>query len=119
MKRNFSAPIRDIKGAPILTMEEQGPDGEGKAQPPKQVPATLAFASFAALTMPLRGDEAMGAEQKLRLYALTQKVHAGGVVDVSAEDIALLKERIGRAHGVLVVGRAYELLEADLSEPAA
>lgn len=101
MKRNLDLPILQLDGQPF------------KDDP------TLGTVCFLAVTGSLPNDERQDGAQKMRLYGLAQKVHGGGVVDLTAEDVALLKERIGRAFTVLVVGRAYELLEADLSEQTA
>jgi hypothetical protein len=98
MKRNFSTPILKIDG----TAFDDKP--------------TLATVSFMALTANLPGDDRMTGEQKVKLYKLAHLVvHAGGVKEVTAEDIALLKDRIGKAFGVLVVGAAWDLLEQDVA----
>jgi hypothetical protein len=96
MKRDFSAPILKIDGT----------EYDDKAN--------LATVSFMALTAQVPGDERMTGEQKLRQYKLAHLVHRGGVQEVSAEDVTLLKERIGKAFSVMVVGKAYELLEQDV-----
>jgi hypothetical protein len=93
MKRNFSTPIRRIDGSEFSE------------------PQTLATVAFQAATLQMQGDDRLAGPDKLRLYQIAQKVHAGGIVDVSAEDITLLKERIGKAFAVEVVGAAYAALE--------
>jgi hypothetical protein len=57
-----------------------------------------------------RADERITAADKLRRFALAQAVHNAGEVDVSIEDIALLRSIIGESCAPLLVGRAYELL---------
>jgi hypothetical protein len=48
---------------------------------------------------------------KLRRFALALKIHQGGKVDLSAEEIAEVKASIAAAYSALVVGRANEILE--------
>ena len=97
MKRNLDLPILQLDGKPF----------EDKA--------TLKTVAFLAVTATLQSDQSMQVNEKMRLYALAQKVHAGGVVDLEAEDVALLKDRIGKAFShVVVIGRAFELLENEV-----
>lgn len=94
MKRNFDTLILNIEGVPF---EDN---------------ASLKTVSFLALTAVIPADEDSLVDAKLRLYGLIQKIYTGGVIDVSAEDIALLKTRIGAVFtNVIVVGRAFDLLE--------
>jgi hypothetical protein len=98
MKRNLSAPVLQLDGTPF-------PNNE-----------TLGSVCFMAVTAPMPGDESMGVEQKRRLYGIAQKVHALGDVDLTAEDIVAIKERVGKGFSVIVVGRVFEMLDADYQE---
>lgn len=94
MKRNLDALILQLDGNPF----------EDKA--------TLKTVVFMAVTTPLQADQHDSVDQKIRLYTLAQKVYQGGEVDLSAEDISLIKDRIGKVFNhVVVIGRAFELLE--------
>lgn len=115
MKRDFSTVLRNLRGEIIRVEDPTRPRPEGEEPPP----ATLAFVATEALMQHVRGDENMSGEQKLRLYRLAGKVVHGGVVEVTAEEIALLKERIGKGYGPNIVGPAYELLDTDWQPPAA
>lgn len=92
MKINFDAPILRI-------------DGTEFAEKP-----SLKTVCFMAATNQLPGDDAMPVDEKLALYGLAQKAHAGGVQELVVEDVALLRKRIGKAFGVEVVGAAFALL---------
>ena len=98
MKRNFDLPMTDFDGKPY---------GDG---------ATLRTVAFMAIQAVLPTDDRMVVGQKLALYNLAAKVAKGGVVDLSVEDLALLKERIGNAMTPMAVGKAFELLEQDFVE---
>jgi hypothetical protein len=100
MKRNFDAPLTDFDGKPF----EDG--------------STLKTICMAALVSAADGDQQAKGEDKVKLFQLAQRIHAGGVIDVTSEDIATLKGRIGKLFGVVAVGRAFELLEADFVPPA-
>lgn len=98
MKRDFDALILKLDGEPF----------EDKA--------TLKTVAFLSVTTPLQEDSMLPVEQKMKLYGLAQKVHRGGIVDLSAEDMALLKSRIGSVfNNVVVIGRAFDLLENELN----
>lgn len=95
MKRNFDLPLLELDGTPFADK------------------ATLKSVCFLMLTTPLQGDNDLPLDQRLKHYALVQAVHKGGVVDVSAEDIALLKARAAKCLSLIAVGRVCELLEQE------
>lgn len=99
MKRNLDAQILNFDGKPF----DDAP--------------TLGGLCFLAVTAPQEADARLPLDQKLKLFGLAQKVHAGGVTDLSAEDIALLKARAGTSPlSIVAVGRVCELLETDIAE---
>ncbi len=103
MKINFDTPIRDAAGQP---MKDAGTDNV----------ATLASVASGALFASLPGDESMQPTQKAEIGALGIALFAAGERDLRAEQIAMLKDRIGRAYAPLVVARAFEVLDpADAS----
>lgn len=101
MKRNFDAVLLDLDNQPFSDN------------------ATLKSICIAGLVTPTPDDNQQPATEKVRLFTLAQKIHAGGVIDVTAEEIADLKARIGKNFHTLVVGRAFQMLDADYVEPPA
>ena len=102
MKVNFGAPITDLRGEII-----NGPDGKM---------FTLGKVAVEALSATYK-DEAEGktqlsGEEKVKRFKLAVIAVGEEVADVSVEDIATMKKLIGKAYPPLVVGRAYEILEA-------
>src|ERR1700758_5321084 len=89
-------------------------DFDGKEFTP---PLALKDMCLTAAVGTLPSDPQLTTEKKVILYRLGQKVHAGGIVDLTAEEIALLKERIAAGYGILAMGRAFELLEKDWTAP--
>lgn len=58
------------------------------------------------------GEEKIKAEDKIERYHLAQKIHqSNGLVDMQAEEVALLKRLIGENYPPLTVGQAYEILD--------
>ncbi len=101
MKRDLDLPMIDLQGNPFA-------DG-----------ATLKTVAFVSITATLPSDDRMPVDQKLRLYRLAAKIAPGGVIELTVEELALLKDRIGSALTLMAVGKAFELLEQDYQEAAA
>lgn len=93
MKFKLDAPITDIEDKPF-------PGGE-----------TLRTVLLGACLNTLRADELMDAKQKVELYLLSKKIAGRGDVELTTEEVVLLKERVGKAYNPLVVGRVYEVLD--------
>jgi hypothetical protein len=109
MKVDFSTTLRDLRGKVIQNVVEHGDPASGK--PPVTEDTTLAtVAAEALLYYDPRGTQDPGIK-KAQCAHLALRVHKGGVLDVTAEDIVLLKDKIGAIYAPLVVARAYELLE--------
>lgn len=99
MKIDVTRAILDLDGRPVAI------EGE---------PAlTLRSAIVNALLTPLKGDEALNGPSKLKNWLLAQRIHGDDSPDMKAEDIALVKERVGRGYTALVVGRVYEMLDPE------
>lgn len=60
-------------------------------------------------------DERPTAEEKLKRFEILTKIHAAtDVVELTAEDITVLKKIVGAAYPTLAVGQIYKLLEAGI-----
>lgn len=81
-------------------------DGDGQGN---MIDATLKLAVVNALLAPIKGQES-GVE-KVKKYELARKVYQNDEVELSAEDISLIKSRIGDMFPALVVGQCFEMLE--------
>lgn len=91
---NITAEILDLNGA--------------SADPPLLLRTVLTE----ALLSPLRGDEGLVGGDKARHFRLAMRIAAADTsIDLIAEEVALLKDRIGRGYPALVVGRAWDLLD--------
>lgn len=95
MNVDFSASILDLKGNVIA---------------PENEPMTVSSVCVGALLATLKGDEGLGGNKKAEMFKLALKISDKAECDVSPEEIVLLRERVGRLWGPLVVGRVYEFL---------
>ena len=85
-------------------------DLEGK---PFDDKATVKTIAFVALSAQLKGDTELSTEKRLQQFQLLQKVSKGGVVDLTAEEIAMLKDRATKCVSLIALGRFVEALEKD------
>ena len=73
------------------------------------VDATLRMAMVNAILSPVEKESGM---DKVKKYELAKRIHnAKDEVELSAEDISLIKERIGEVFPALIVGQVFDLLE--------
>ena len=100
MNLNLDQVLLNLDGSPLMDGTE---------------PVTLKKICVSACLNAIGGgeDAQLSSEKKLSLYRVALAVSNGGVVDVSVEDRALLKERIGKMYFPLIVGRAFTMLETE------
>jgi hypothetical protein len=98
MKHNFKTILSGLGGVNLRSQEGD---------------LTLREVSLTALLMPHNGENPT-ADQKLKRHKLAMTIHSDDVVNVTAEDVAMLKDLINRAYpSPLVVGSAYAILEGE------
>jgi len=101
MQVNVSVVLKAIDGVNDL----KNNDGDGKV---KIFPLKDAIVN--AVLAPVKHDE-KGVD-KVKKYELAKKVQiADGNVELTIEDITLIKERVGEVYPPLIVGQVFELLE--------
>ena len=73
------------------------------------VDATLRMAMVNAVLSPIEKESGM---DKVKKFNLAKKIHdAESEVDLTVEEVSLVKERIGEVFPVLIVGQVFNLLE--------
>lgn len=97
MKIDFDAVLLDLKG-------EIMKDGDA--------PVSLKTVAVNALFAPFPDEREIDGTEKAKRFNLGLRIDVGGEVEVSAEEVSLVKKLIGKAYPVLIVGRAYQLIEA-------
>src|SRR5262245_23377648 len=104
MKIDFSAVIKDLDGSPVKQGEKD---------------ATLGHVACTALLASYADEQNLPVEDKVRRFRLAEIAAKGGEREVKVEDVALIKQLIGKAFAPLIVGRAYDIIEPPAAEPRA
>ena len=103
MKINFDSEILDLENKPITETVEG-----------KVVNSTLkkicVNALMANLPTPQNVPQETGME-KFKKFNLSKKIYSGGEVEITAEDITLIKKEVGLCYSAVIVGPVYNLLE--------
>lgn len=103
MKMDFSTVLVSLEGKPIK--ESDAPDSKD---------VTLGFIAVQALLGTMKGDDALGGEDKLKLYQIAEKVADSRdkkkQIDIGVEDVAKIKERVGKMFGTAIVGPVFKLI---------
>ena len=93
MKINFNQPIKNIQGEEIKDL-------------------TLKTVSVEALLATFPDEQSLSGEEKAKRYLLATRIYANPEeLDLTIEEIAKIKQLIGKGYGPLVVGQAWEILE--------
>jgi hypothetical protein len=100
--------IKDLDGKAFTF-----PDSEGKPQV-----QTMKAALFLCIVQTLGGDERLSVTEKFDLFKLAERVHqAEGSVQLSAEEVAKIKERAGKFYNTYFFGALVRILENDADTP--
>jgi len=83
-------------------------DFDGNSFPDKP---TIKSAVMGSLINVLRGDETLAAEQKVKMFELAMRIHGAEQIELTAEDVSLIKERVGKAYPPMVVGRVFQAID--------
>lgn len=114
MKRDFTAQLLDPLGEPIPFDEKPKKDADGNDLPPRM--STYADYATGALlaALPQQGtDYDKILKHKTSCYKLAMRIFQGGVTELSAEDLKLIKDQVAIVWPPLIVGRMTEFLESD------
>jgi hypothetical protein len=71
---------------------------------------TLAEVSIAAVLTPIENDSST---LKMNKYEIFKKIadNKGGIVDLTAEEITIIKNASGKVHPPLIMGQLYDFIE--------
>lgn len=103
---DFTTVLKGMDGKPLLA-------SAAKDAPP----LTLGEVCVNALETIMDSDRQMSGAEKFKLDDLARRIFEKSDVVLSAEDIATLKERVGKVYGPLVVGNAWRLLDPAVELP--
>lgn len=99
---DFSAVLMDLDGKPLLDGAETDKD---------RAPLTLGRVGGRALMGVFQEDAQKPGDQKRLRGDLGIRIYHGGKHDLTAEEIAQIKEYVGKAFAPLVISRTYPLLD--------
>jgi hypothetical protein len=102
---NFSISLKTMDGNE-LKEAVSGQDGNSTLRA-----VTLASVCATALVGNYPDEQKQLGDEKLKRFMLATKVHAGGEVVLTVEEIALIKQLLAKAYGALVCGQAWMLLD--------
>ena len=98
---DFSTALKGIDGK---ALKENGPDG-------KEREVSLSVVCTNALLMPFPDERNIDGAEKVKRFTLAMKVTDAKKLHLEAEEVAKIKDLVGKAFPPLIVGRAYELLD--------
>lgn len=102
MKINFDIAITDLDGNEIKNSEK------------REEVVTLKHIAIMSLMNPVpKQNSTENGAIKFSRYQLAQKINVGGEVEITAEEISTLKEKIAESYSPLIVGRSYDILESN------
>lgn len=95
MKLNFDFPIKNFDNIE-MKLEEGG---------------AVYTAKLAVVNSLLAPEERIEGSEKLKRFALAKKVHAGGDLDLTVEQVALIKALTGKFASTLIAGQILNYIE--------
>jgi hypothetical protein len=103
MKINFDSEVLNLENKPLV----ETIDGKVVNYTLKKI---CVNALMANIPTPQNAPQETGME-KFKKFELSKKIYNGGEVEVTAEDITLIKKQVGVCYGAIIVGPVYNLLE--------
>jgi hypothetical protein len=101
MKRIFDAVIHGIDGQPM------------RVSPQDDTKLTLRVLATNALLSDFESERGLPGEAKFKRWELAKRIQAHGPVEIKPEEVADIKRLMALGYGPLLVGPAYEVLDAD------
>lgn len=100
MKINFNTVLKDIT--------------TGEAMLSGETPLTARKIAVDALLATFPGEETMEGTKKVELFSLAVKVSGSGdECTLTVDEVAQIKDRVGRGYSPMVVGQVWPLLEGN------
>lgn len=97
MKININQKLKNLEGTQLKN--ETGKDLD------------LREVMLQSLLSMLEGDDRMAGGDKVKIWVISQKIHnSKDELEIDVEDLALIKERIGKMFMPIVVGQAWEMI---------
>jgi len=113
MKVDLNFKIKKLDGSDFDDLELDGIDGKGQPKYKKSKPLTLRKAIADSLTSNYKDEQKLDAKKKAERGWLAMRIHSHPepAIDLTAEDVALCKQLIGKRYSPLIVALAWEVLD--------
>jgi hypothetical protein len=95
---NTNTVITNLVGEPMKDMDANG----------EATDATLKSTIVNALLSPVQKEQGT---EKVKKYELAKRIYEADEIELTAEEITLIKSRVGDTFVPIVVGRVFEMLE--------
>ena len=105
MKITTNQVLKDYEGKDII---EESAKGEKRT-------ITIRDVFSVALNTQTK-DEVITAEEKAKVFQISTKLYTGNEVDLTVDQLSLIKERVGKIYNPLVYGRVCELIDGQPTE---
>lgn len=99
MKLNLNTELKTIQGAPIVDETQ------------KQM--TAGGVMFSSLVASGHQDDKLDGSAKFKRYELAKTVYVGGEMNISTEEVILIKKVVGMYMPIQVVGAIYNFIEGN------
>lgn len=100
---NFTQEITSLDGKPVMAPTS--------ATDPKPQPITLGDVSVNALETMMQEDAKLTGLDKYNMDVLAHKIYKQKSAVLTAEEIKLIKDRIGKIYSATIVGPAWRMLD--------
>lgn len=100
MKINFDGCLKNIKGEVLKEKDAKG------------IESSVLVKEICVNAL-LMNEEKVEGTDKMKRFVLAKKIQAGGEIGLTAEEIVLVKEMVGKFYSPLVVGQIFELLDRE------
>lgn len=104
MKINLCETMKALDGHPLMDKNSQG----------SVVELTVKMVLLEALLRVHPGDDRLSGMEKMRRFDLAKRIYdTKEYIDISHEEIVLLKESVGLKLPVLIVGQTYRMFDKE------
>lgn len=112
---DVTRPLKNEMGAPSRDCSEISPDGKSCVS---YIDVTIGYAIAHALFMQFDDERSLSGDQKWARGELAWRIqHAKQSIDLTAEDVVVIKRCVGKAYPPLVVQQVFPLLDPTAQPP--
>lgn len=113
MKIDLNFKLKKLDGSDLIDLEPDGLDETGQPKFKPSKPLTLRKAIVDSLTSNFQDEQKLEAMKKAKRGWLAMKIwdHKDPLIELTAEEVTLCKDLIGKRYSPLVVAQAWSILD--------